>query len=270
MGWMLLKRDTKRIGRTNVSDLKEDPVVKFQHRHYNLIMVIMAFVVPTLIAGCWHDWRGGFVYAGLLRIFALQQSTFCINSLAHWLGDQPYDDRHSPRNHFFTGIVSLGEGFHNFHHEFPSDYRNSVIWYQYDPMKWCIWVWKQLGLAYDLKVIRSETVEKGKLLLQQKKLDDAKAKLVWGIPTEDLPVMSWTEYQERADSSEHALIAIAGIIHDVKPFIDEHPGGRAFISSGIGKDATPLFNGGVYDRESRVSSLSLLSYSTAFKDLVDT
>lgn len=34
----------------------------------------------------------GFVYGGILRIFFVQQATFCVNSLAHWLGDQPFDD----------------------------------------------------------------------------------------------------------------------------------------------------------------------------------
>lgn len=48
---------------------------------------------------------------------------FCVNSLAHWLGEQPFDDRRTPRDHFITALVTLGEGYHNFHHEFPSDYR---------------------------------------------------------------------------------------------------------------------------------------------------
>lgn len=50
------------------------------------------------------------VYAGILRIFFVQQATFCVNSLAHWLGDQPFDDRNSPRDHVITALVTLGEG----------------------------------------------------------------------------------------------------------------------------------------------------------------
>ena len=91
-------------------------------------------------------------------------------------------------------------------------------------------------------------MERGKLLLQRKIFNNAKAKLVWEIPKENSLMMSWTELQKRADSSKHALIAIVGISHDVSPVIDGHPGGRIFIGSAIGKDAshaTPLFNGGV-------------------------
>src|ERR1700728_1786895 len=42
------------------------------------------------------------------------------------------------------------------------------------------------------------------------------------------------------------IVAIAGVVHDVTDFIKVHPGGKAMISSGIGKDATGMFNGGVY------------------------
>lgn len=31
------------------------------------------------------------------------QSTFCINSIAHYLGDSPFDDRKSARDHFLSG-----------------------------------------------------------------------------------------------------------------------------------------------------------------------
>lgn len=82
----------------------------------------------------------------------LLQSTFCVNSLAHWLGETPFDDKHTPRDHLVTALVTIGEGYHNFHHQFPMDYRNAIRWYQYDPTKWFIWVCQQLGLASHLKV----------------------------------------------------------------------------------------------------------------------
>ena len=34
--------------------------------------------------------RSMLTFAGILRIFFVQQATFCVNSLAHWLGDQPF------------------------------------------------------------------------------------------------------------------------------------------------------------------------------------
>ena len=242
----MMKQNPKRIGRTDISDLNEDPVVIWQHRHYLKVVLFMGLIFPTIVCGlAWNDFLGGFVYAGILRIFFVQQATFCVNSLAHWLGDQPFDDRNSPRDHVFTALVTLGEGYHNFHHEFPSDYRNALDWWQYDPTKWSIWCWKQLGLAYDLKEFRANEIEKGRVQQMQKKLDQKRSRLDWGVPLDALPVMEWDDFTDQAKNGR-ALIAVAGVVHDVSDFVKDHPGGKAMISSGLGKDATAMFNGGVY------------------------
>ncbi|TGZ84914.1 hypothetical protein EX30DRAFT_337366 [Ascodesmis nigricans] len=255
LGWMILKQNPKRIGRTDISDLNQDPVVVWQHKNYLLVLTVMGLVFPTLVAGLgWGDWKGGFVYAGILRIFVVQQATFCVNSLAHWLGDQPFDDRNSPRDHVITAFVTLGEGYHNFHHEFPSDYRNAIEWHQYDPTKWCIWIWKQLGLAYDLKQFPANEIEKGRVQQLQKKIDRKRATLDWGIPLEQLPVLEFEDFQKQA-AEGRALVLIAGVVHDVSSFINDHPGGKALINSAIGKDATAIFNGGVYDHSNAAHNL---------------
>jgi len=162
------------------------------------------------------------------------------------IGDQPFDDRNSPRDHVITALVTLGEGYHNFHHEFPSDYRNAIQWHQYDPTKWCIYVWKQLGLASNLKTFPGNEIEKGRVQQLQKKIDRSRAGLDWGVPLEKLPLIEWDDFVLRAKEGE-ALVAIGGVIHDVGGFVKDHPGGKALISSAIGKDATAMFNGGVYN-----------------------
>ncbi|KAM3426700.1 hypothetical protein MY4824_009857 [Beauveria thailandica] len=256
IGWMVLRQNPKRIGRADVTDLDEDPVVVWQHRHYIPGVLVMALALPTVVCGLgWGDWRGGLVYAGVLRASFIQQATFCVNSLAHWLGEQPFDDRNSPRDHVLTALVTLGEGYHNFHHEFPSDYRNAVEWWQYDPTKWAIWTWKRLGLASDLKRFRRNEIEKGRVQQLQKTLDRKRALLDWGTPIEDLPVVSWDEFVEQARHQGRALTAISGVVHDVAEFIDEHPGGKALISSFVGRDATAVFNGGVYDHSNAAHNL---------------
>ncbi|KAI1084452.1 delta-9 fatty acid desaturase [Whalleya microplaca] len=247
IGWLVMKQDHRRIGRSDVTDLDADPVVVWQHTHYLKSVFTMGLVFPTVVCGLgWGDWLGGYIYGGILRIFFVQQCTFCINSLAHWLGDQPFDDRNSPRDNVITALVTLGEGYHNFHHEFPSDYRNAIQWYQYDPTKWSIWIWKKLGLAYDLKTFPSNEIEKGRVQQLQKKLEQRRAKLDWGTPLNQLPVISWEDFVSEAQTSGRALVAIGGVIHDVSDFVKDHPGGKALISSAIGKDATAMFNGGVY------------------------
>lgn len=88
--------------------------------------------MPTVIPGLlWGDYRGGYFYAAVARLVFVHHSTFFVNSLAHYTGAATYTDGHTARNSIFTALVTLGEGYHNFHHEFPSDYRNGVEW-------WCV------------------------------------------------------------------------------------------------------------------------------------
>ena len=88
----------------------------------------------------------------------------------------------------------------------------------------------------------------------QKKLDQKRANLDWGIPLDQLPVISWDDFVAQSKEGK-ALVAIAGVIHDVSDFIKDHPGGRALISSAIGKDATAVFNGGVYNHSNAAHNL---------------
>ncbi|CAH6723822.1 acyl-CoA desaturase 1 [[Candida] jaroonii] len=245
MGWMLTIPNPKHRARADISDLISDPVVKFQHKHYLSLVIFMAFILPSLIAGLgWGDYWGGFIYAGILRSFVIQQATFCVNSLAHWIGTQPFDDRRTPRDHPLTALVTFGEGYHNFHHEFPSDYRNALKWYQYDPTKVTIWVLSKLGLAYNLRTFSQNAIDQGVFQQQQKKLNQQKLKLQWGSDVNSLPVWDRAEFNEKA--KKDGLILIGGIIHNVKSFIKEHPGGQALIRASLGKDATEAFNGAVY------------------------
>ncbi|KAF9134976.1 hypothetical protein BGW39_005273, partial [Mortierella sp. 14UC] len=117
VGWMLVKRPGWKIGHADVDDLNKSKLVVWQHNNYTALLILMGVVFPTAVAGLgWGDWRGGYFFAAILRLVFVHHATFCVNSLAHWLGEGPFDDRHSPRDHFITAFVTLGEGYHNFHH----------------------------------------------------------------------------------------------------------------------------------------------------------
>ncbi|PVH80214.1 cytochrome b5 [Cadophora sp. DSE1049] len=88
----------------------------------------------------------------------------------------------------------------------------------------------------------------------QKKLDEKRATLDWGTPLERLPVVAWDDFKQEA-AGGRALLAVAGIIHDCTDFVKDHPGGKALIGSRIGKDATAIFNGGVYSHSNAAHSL---------------
>lgn len=207
----MLVKPRRRPGVADVSDLSQSAIVRWQQRWYVPLILVVGFAIPTAIPGYfWGDWRGGYVYAGAMRMCAVHHSIFALNSLAHWLGEAPFDDRHSPRDHLVTALVTFGEGYHNFHHQFPTDYRNAIRWYQYDPTKWFIAGCAKLGLASHLKVgwpepllgkptglkftsqvFPDNEVTKGQLTMELKRLRKTQDGLVWPKDNVDLPVISY-------------------------------------------------------------------------------
>lgn len=149
MGW-LFTLDTDLRDFDNVKDLKADWMCRLQHKFIVPLSVIMSFVLPALITCLWGTFLEGVIIASL-RITVLSQFTFCINSFCHYFGKKTYSEKQSARDNWLTALVTFGEGYHNFHHQFPLDYRNAIRFYQFDPSKWTIYGFKLLGLASDLK-----------------------------------------------------------------------------------------------------------------------
>lgn len=161
LGWMLFKLKPL-PPYDNVADLAKDPLVRWQHKHWHLIGFVVAFILPTAIGYAWGGWQcalGAFLIGGVARVVAVQHSTFCINSLCHYLGSQPYSSRCSAKDSWLMALVTFGEGYHNFHHEFPSDYRNGVRPWHFDPTKWTIWILSKLGLTEGLRRIPQKKIE---------------------------------------------------------------------------------------------------------------
>lgn len=163
LGWLLVPQNTtqENNGDVDISDLERDSVVIWQDKYYVPLAIYMSVILPTLVAGIgWQDWRGGFFWASLFRVVLVRHCTYLVNSLAHWTGEQPFSTKNTSRDNWVTSIITLGEGYHNFHHQFPTDYRNGVRWYDFDPTKWMIWFFAQLGLAMNLTRVSDGVIDR--------------------------------------------------------------------------------------------------------------
>ncbi|QLL33425.1 hypothetical protein HG536_0E03360 [Torulaspora globosa] len=233
-------------------------ILKIQDDNYVLLLLLTLLVFPCLVASyCNVPFLTSIFYLGFVRMSLIQQQWLLLGTIAHLknfpLASQPFSDIRSAINvplSFVSQFILFGEANHNFHHEFPSDYTNGTRWYHWDPSKWSIWLCYQLGLVDHLHRTEKQQVEKCRIQQQQKLLDKERSKLKWGIPIESLPSMTCEQFTELAKQqylmNRRALVAIEGIVHDVTPFIHNHPGGTALVKLSIGKDATQAFNGAVY------------------------
>jgi stearoyl-CoA desaturase (delta-9 desaturase) len=77
----------------------------------------------------------------------------------------------SARDSWLTALVPLGEGYHNYRHEFPSDYRNGVKPWQFDPTKWIIWTLSKAGRADTLRRVPNERILRDRLAANIDKAD---------------------------------------------------------------------------------------------------
>ena len=173
MGWLMFKIKGD-PNYDNVPDLKKDWMVMLQHKYIHQLAVFVAFIMPSAIGYAWGGWRsalGAFLIAGVARVVFLQHCTFCINSLCHYIGKRPYSTRCTARDSWIMAVVTFGEGYHNYHHEFQHDYRNGVKPWQFDPTKWIIWTLSKIGLASNLRRVPSEKILLAELAEAQRRME---------------------------------------------------------------------------------------------------
>lgn len=151
MGWMVRDYPSAELDFSNCRDLERDPIVRWQHKYYWALAWGTNLGIPVILGLALGEFWGMLLLVGVLRLFVNHHVTFFINSLAHMWGRQPYTDENSARDNDFLALFTWGEGYHNYHHLFQSDYRNGVRWWQLDINKWFISACSGLRLARNLK-----------------------------------------------------------------------------------------------------------------------
>ena len=209
MGW-LFTLDASKRDFSNVADLKKSRILRLQHRYYILCSVIMGFVFPVAIASLWGAPIAGLLIAGVLRITLFHQTTFCINSLCHVLGTRRYFSQTSARDNWLSALLTCGEGYHNYHHTFPYDYRNGVQLYQYDPGKWLIFGLSRIGLASNLRrtpnhCIIQARMETYKQLTEKKQKDPLIEKLYESIFQKIADIKKIEKIYRQCNLKEYAI-----------------------------------------------------------------
>ncbi len=217
IGWMLKDYKSGELDWSVVPDLQRDSVVAWQHKYYWPLVLVTNIALPLFLGWLVGDILGVFLLAGILRLVVSHHVTFFINSLAHMWGSRPYTDENSARDNWFLAIVTYGEGYHNFHHLFQSDYRNGIRWWQYDINKWFIATCAKLGLANNLKRTSGFKIQRARLNMifkrAQAKIDGSEANPRWRelFETEYAQfrrtIAEWQQLQmERVQQSKQKLV----------------------------------------------------------------
>lgn len=172
IGWMLRDyQGDSYSDYSNCRDLQKNKIVMWQHNNYLALALATNFGIPLLLGVIFNDIWGMLLTVGVLRLVLSHHFTFFINSLAHIWGSQPYTDKNTARDNGVLAFLTYGEGYHNYHHIFESDYRNGIRWYQFDPSKWFIKAASLVGLTSNLRVVPEEKIQAAKVKMQKFKTE---------------------------------------------------------------------------------------------------
>jgi stearoyl-CoA desaturase (delta-9 desaturase) len=161
IGWIFYKDENVDLDHYP-KDLLHDKLVMWQHRNYFLIAITSGLLLPALMGHFIGSALGGLALSGFVRLVFVHHCTFFINSLCHVVGTRPYTEENTARDSFILAFFTYGEGYHNYHHHFPSDFRNGIHWYQFDPTKWLILSLSFIGFAKNLKKVPEKIIQQAK------------------------------------------------------------------------------------------------------------
>ncbi|MFK7737014.1 MAG: acyl-CoA desaturase [Pirellulaceae bacterium] len=90
----------------------------------------------------------------IVRVIAVWHITWSVNSLSHMFGYTNYETGEQSRNNWFVALITVGEGWHNNHHEDPSACTVQHKWWELDISYYEVKLLEKLGLASDVIVPR--------------------------------------------------------------------------------------------------------------------
>jgi stearoyl-CoA desaturase (delta-9 desaturase) len=92
-----------------------------------------------------------FVWGFNISTILLYHGTFTINSLSHMFGRRRFQTKDNSRNNLLIALITLGEGWHNNHHCYPSSERQGFYKWEIDVSHYILRVLCQLGIVWDLR-----------------------------------------------------------------------------------------------------------------------
>ncbi|TMW54346.1 hypothetical protein DOY81_000619 [Sarcophaga bullata] len=187
IGWLLCKKhpEVKAKGKgVDLSDLRQDKIIMFQKKYYMLLMPLLCFLLPTVIP--MYFWNETFInswfVATMFRWCFILNVTWLVNSAAHKFGGKPYDKYINPAENPSVAILAFGEGWHNYHHVFPWDYKTAEFGqYSMNLTTAFIDFFAKIGWAYDLKTVSADIIKK-----RVKRTGDGTHE-IWGWGDKDQP-----------------------------------------------------------------------------------
>jgi fatty-acid desaturase len=140
------------------ADVAQDGYYRFISRRLPYFVAVWLHTLLFFgIAYALGEWAGVAVLWGMLVL--IYNLADAIDSVGHLVGTQPYGSAHRARNHWFLGLMTLGEGWHANHHEFPHSARHGLLPRQPDAIWLLIRALRRLGWAAAIQLPTPAAIE---------------------------------------------------------------------------------------------------------------
>ncbi|HUB07126.1 MAG TPA: fatty acid desaturase [Myxococcales bacterium] len=144
MGWVFAPA-AQATDDAAIRDLSRYPELRWLDRYW--AVPLLALAAGFFVLDGWHGLIWGFAVTTVL----LWQASYCVNSLAHLIGDRRFPTRDGSRNNFLLALLTLGEGWHNNHHYYPRSMWQGFYWWQIDVAGYGVKLLEWLGLVWDVR-----------------------------------------------------------------------------------------------------------------------
>jgi stearoyl-CoA desaturase (delta-9 desaturase) len=162
IGWILSGR-YEETDFSRIPDLAKYPELRWLNRNQYGATLVYALVLFLAFGST------GLVYGYFLSTVLLWHGTFTINSLMHLFGRRVFPTSDQSRNSMLFALITMGEGWHNNHHYYPSSAAQGFRWWQVDASFYLLWLGEKIGIVKGLRrapspaVIEALTLARGKL-----------------------------------------------------------------------------------------------------------
>lgn len=148
-----------------IPDLAADRMLCWIQRSY-LFWVALGYAIPAAvcyaITRTWYAALGGALVGGCARTLFTTQGSNLVNSVCHLWGARPFDSTDDSRNNRYVAWLTLGEGWHNSHHAFPTSARMGLGKGELDLAWSTIRLLERQGLAWNVKLPTDEQMAEKK------------------------------------------------------------------------------------------------------------
>ncbi len=155
VGWILADRYA-RTPFESIKDFAKFPELRWLNKNH--------LVPPLLLGGVCFALGGlnGFLTWFCLSTVLLWHGTFTINSLAHVIGRRRFETSDTSKNSLLLALLTMGEGWHNNHHHFPTTANQGFYWWQVDMSYYILKMLSWTGLARALRTPPPHVLARGR------------------------------------------------------------------------------------------------------------